>query len=147
MLKRGGHATWQGTLAQGRGLLTTPSRTLNDAPYSFPTRFGEALGTNPEELIAAAHAGCYSMALSFLLGQAGIAPETIRTTAELSVVNEQASWTVTAIHLTVVARIPQASEETFQKIAEQARAGCLVTRLVTAPVTLEARLEDPATST
>lgn len=146
MLKRSGHATWQGKLAQGRGLLTTPSRILDDVPYSFPTRFGDSPGTNPEELIAAAHAGCYSMALSFLLGEAGLTPDTIRTTAELSVVNEQASWTITAIHLTVVARIPQASEEAFQKIAEQARAGCLVTRLVTAQVTLEARLESAATS-
>ncbi len=144
MLKPTAQAVWQGSLAQGKGLLTTPSEVLADTPYSFRTRFGDDPGTNPEELIAAAHAGCYSMALAFLLGSAGLPPQSIRTTARLSVVNMDASWTVTAIHLSVSAAVPGASDEAFQKIAEQARTGCLVSRLVNAPVTLDAALESPS---
>jgi len=140
MLKRSARAIWQGTLMTGEGTLTTPSEVLAETRYSFPTRFGDEVGTNPEELIAAAHAGCYCMALSFLLEKAGLTPETIRTTAELSITNEKSMWTVTAIHLTVSAKIPGATAAAFQAIASQAKEGCLVSRLVNASVTLDAQL-------
>jgi osmotically inducible protein OsmC len=146
MMKPSAQAVWQGGLAKGSGLLTTPSQVLADTPYSFATRFGDEPGTNPEELIAAAHAGCYSMALAFLLGQAGLSPQTIRTTADLTVVNSKASWTVTAIHLTVSAVVPGAGDDAFRRIAEQARTGCLVSRLVNATVTLDAQLESPGSA-
>ena len=140
-MKRGAFATWEGSLARGSGRLTTDSRVLADSPFSFTTRFGSAPGANPEELIAAAHAGCFSMALAFLLGDAKRPPESVRTVAELSFENVGASWTVTGIHLNVVARVPGMADPEFQEIAEQAKRGCLVSRLVVVPVTLEARLD------
>ncbi|HKU38827.1 MAG TPA: OsmC family peroxiredoxin [Polyangiales bacterium] len=139
-MKRGACAIWEGALMGGAGRLTTDSRLLADSPFSFTTRFGDAPGTNPEELIAAAHAGCFSMALAFLLGEAKRAPESIRTAAELSFENVGTSWTVTGIHLSVVARVPGMADPEFQQLAEQAKRGCLVSRLVVVPVTLEARL-------
>ena len=146
MMRRSGNAVWLGTLRDGRGALATPSRVLDEAPYSFATRFGDAAGTNPEELMAAAHAGCYSMALSFLLASAGLAPRRIQTRAELSIESSGPSWSVTAIHLTVSAQVPGAAEDDFQRIAEQARSGCLVTRMLSASVivTMDARLEASA---
>jgi osmotically inducible protein OsmC len=140
-MKRGAFAVWEGTLAGGNGRLTTESRVLEGSPFSFTTRFGGAPGANPEELIAAAHAGCFSMALAFLLGDAKYPPENIHTAAELSFENVGASWTVTGIHLNVVARVPGIADPEFQQIAEQAKRGCLVSRLVAVPVTLEARLD------
>ena len=140
-MKRGAFAIWEGALMGGTGRLTTDSRVLADSPFSFSTRFGGAPGTNPEELIAAAHAGCYSMALAFLLGDAKHAPESVHTAAELSFENVAASWTVTGIHLKVEARVPGIADAEFQQIAELAKRACLVSRLVVVPVTLEARLE------
>jgi lipoyl-dependent peroxiredoxin len=146
MMRRSGHAVWQGTVRDGRGALATPSRVLDDVPYSFATRFGDQAGTNPEELMAAAHAGCYSMALSFLLGAAGLTTRRIQTRAELSIEASGQSWSVTAIHLTVSAQVPGAGEADFQRIAEQARSGCLVTRMLSerVSVTMDARLEASA---
>ncbi|HKP56635.1 MAG TPA: OsmC family peroxiredoxin [Polyangiales bacterium] len=140
-MKRGAFATWEGSLAKGTGRLTTDSRVLADSPFSFTTRFGGAPGANPEELIAAAHAGCFSMALAFLLGDAKHPPQSVRTSAELSFENVGAAWTVTGIHLNVVARVPGMADPEFQQIAEQAKRGCLVSRLVVVPVTLEAKLD------
>jgi osmotically inducible protein OsmC len=143
-MKRGAFAIWEGALMRGNGRLTTDSRVLHDSPYSFTTRFGGAPGApaaNPEELIAAAHAGCFSMALAFLLGDAKHEPQSIRTAAELSFENVGAAWTVTGIHLDVLARVPGIADPEFQQIAEQAKRGCLVSRLVVVPVTLEARLD------
>jgi osmotically inducible protein OsmC len=140
-MKRGAFAIWEGTLMGGTGRLTTDSRVLEDSPFSFTTRFGAAPGANPEELIAAAHAGCFSMALAFLLGDAKHPPESIRTAAELSFENVGASWTVTGIHLNVLARVPGLADPEFQQIADQAKRGCLVSRLVVVPVTLKARLD------
>jgi lipoyl-dependent peroxiredoxin len=140
-MKRGAFAIWEGALMGGTGRLTTESRVLDGSPFSFHTRFQGAPGANPEELIAAAHAGCFSMALAFLLGEAKHPPQSIRTAAELSFENVGASWTVTGIHLKLVARVPGIEDPEFQQIAEQAKRGCLVSRLVVVPVTLEARLE------
>ncbi len=141
-MKRGAFAIWEGALIKGKGGLTTESRVLDDSPFSFATRFADGSGTNPEELIAAAHAGCFSMALAFLLGDAKHPPESIRTAAELSFENVGASWTVTGIHLAVVAKVPAIAASEFQHIAELAKRGCLVSRLVVVPVTLDARLDE-----
>ena len=140
MLKRSAHAVWQGGLMGGDGRLTTPSKVLADARYSFPTRFGDEVGTNPEELIAAAHAGCYCMALAFILERAGLPPRTLRATAELSIANEGSRWTVTAIHLETAATIPGADRGKFEAAANAAKSGCPISRLLNAKITMDARL-------
>ena len=136
-MKRTAIATWGGPLLTGSGILTTQSRVLAETPISFPTRFGNEAGTNAEELIAAAHASCYAMTLSYLLGNAGTPPERIETEAEVTVERDGAGWTVTGIHLRVAAEIPGASTAAVREAAQQAKAGCLVSRLVNAPTTLE----------
>jgi osmotically inducible protein OsmC len=142
-MKRHARARWVGRLRDGEGRMTTGSGVLAGARYSFSTRFGDEPGTNPEELIAAAHAGCYSMSLVWFLGQDGMAPEHVETSAELSLENGAAGPEVTGIHLRVVARVPGADEARFRDRAEEAKRRRLVSRLVNVPVTLEARL-DPA---
>ena len=140
-MKRLASAVWQGNLKDGRGTVSTESGVLSQTPYSFSTRFGNALGTNPEELIAAAHAGCFSMALSAELGKAGTTPESIRTTANLTMERLDAGWTVTAIHLDVTARIPEGDKAKFDAAANSAKTGCPISRLLNTNITLEARLE------
>jgi osmotically inducible protein OsmC len=130
-------------LAGGQGRLTTDSRVLDDARYSFRTRFGDEAGTNPEELIAAAHAGCFSMALAFYLEKAGMSPELIQTTAELTLQQSEGGPTIEGIHLRTTARVPDAHTEEFRRVAEQAKDGCLVSRLLNTRITLEAVLEQP----
>jgi len=142
-MKRKAHAVWEGGLMEGQGRLTTESKALADARYSFPIRFGDEVGANPEELIAAAHAGCFSMSLAFLLGEKGLAPQRIATTAELTVEKTQAGWSVVGIRLSVTARVPGTSDAEFRQLAAQAERGCLVSRLVNTEITLEARLETP----
>jgi osmotically inducible protein OsmC len=139
-LKRSAKAVWRGGLAAGKGDLTTDSRVLAEAAYSFPTRFGDERGTNPEELIAAAHAGCFSMAFAYFLGDAGFTPERIESGAEVSLRSEAGVWSVTGVHLDVVASVPGIADADLQRIAEQAKSGCLVSRLLRVPVTLSARL-------
>src|SRR5215469_18771423 len=116
-------AVWKGSLKEGKGTISTDSGVLSSTPYSFSTRFENTKGTNPEELIAAAHAGCFTMALSAQLGTAGITPESLETTASLSLDKLDAGWTITKIHLDVAARIPGASQEAFDKAAQDAKAG------------------------
>jgi lipoyl-dependent peroxiredoxin len=140
-MKRSARAHWQGDLKRGRGALTTESGALTDAGYSVPTRFGNERGTNSEELIAAAHAGCFSMALAYVLEQAGTPPVNIQASADLFFENQDARWTVTGVHLKVAAKVPGASEEAFQNLAEVAKRECLVSRLIKVEVTLDARLE------
>jgi osmotically inducible protein OsmC len=113
---------------------------LSNTSYSFSTRFENAKGTNPEELIAAAHAGCFTMALSAQLGNAGITPESLETTASLTLDKLDAGWTITKVHLDVAARIPGADKAAFDKAAENAKAGCPVSRLLKAEITMTARL-------
>ena len=133
-------AVWKGNLKEGKGTISTDSGVLSNTQYSFSTRFENGKGTNPEELVAAAHAGCFTMALSAQLGNAGITPESLETTASLSLDKLDSGWTVTKIHLDVAARIPGASQEAFDKAAQDAKAGCPISRLLKAEITMTARL-------
>lgn len=140
-MKRKGSAVWNGNLKEGKGTVSTGSGLLANAQYSFGTRFEEGKGTNPEELIAAAHAGCFSMALSAQLGNAGITPESITTTATLSLEKLEAGFTITSIHLDVLAKIPGADKKVFETAANNAKAGCPVSRVLNATITMDAKLE------
>ncbi len=141
MMKRKASAVWRGDLKAGRGTISTESTVLNETQYSFGTRFENGPGTNPEELIGAAHAGCFSMALSAELMKAGFTAESIRTTATVTLENHpQTSWTVTKIHLDLTASVPNLSAEKFQELAHGAKAGCPISRLLKAEISLEARL-------
>jgi osmotically inducible protein OsmC len=133
-------AVWKGSLKEGKGTISSDSGVLSNTPYSFSTRFENAKGTNPEELIAAAHAGCFTMALSAQLGSAGITPESLETTASLTLDKLDAGWTITKVHLDVAARIPGVDKAAFDKAAENAKAGCPVSRLLKAEITMTARL-------
>lgn len=140
-MKRKASAVWEGGLKDGRGSLSTDSGVLDGAQYSFHTRFENGEGTNPEELIGAAHAGCFSMALSKILADAGLSPERIETQASVNFEQLEAGFTITAVHLAVKARVPGASEAQFQECAEKAKAGCPVSRALKADISLEAVLE------
>lgn len=139
-MKRGGTATWKGGLKDGWGVLSTNSRALRDLEYSFAMRFESTPGTNPEELIAAAHAGCFSMAFSAELGKAGLTPEVIETSAIANFEKTDAGWTVTRVHLDVTANVPGADPAKFQAAAEGAKKGCPISRLLKAEITLDAKL-------
>jgi len=140
-MKRKASAEWRGDLKTGKGLVSTESGALAGKPYSFTTRFENEKGTNPEELIAAAHAGCFTMALSGELGKAGLVPEELRTTATVSLDKLDAGWTVTESHLEVVGKIPGGSAEAFRAAAEAAEKGCPISRLLNTKITMEAKLE------
>jgi len=140
-MKRKASAVWTGGLKDGKGTISTDSGVLANTQYSFSTRFEEGKGTNPEELIAAAHAGCFSMALSGKLGGAGLTAESINTTAAVSLEKTDAGFTITAVHLTVTARVPGADQQAFETAANEAKAGCPVSRLLNATITMEAKLE------
>lgn len=141
-MKRKASAVWRGDLKSGRGQISTESTVLKDTQYGFGSRFESGPGTNPEELIGAAHAGCYSMAFSAELGKAGFTPTEIATTATVTLENHpQTSWTVTKIHLETVAKIPGISAEKFAAIADGAKVGCPISRLLkAAEITLDAKL-------
>jgi len=128
-------------LKDGKGVISAPGGVLNNTPYSFTTRFENAPGTNPEELIAAAHAGCFSMALSAQLGGANLTPESISTTITLSLDKLDSGWTITASHIDVVGKVPGADAATFQKYAELAEKGCPVSKVLNAKITMSAKLE------
>jgi osmotically inducible protein OsmC len=140
-MKRTASAAWQGDLKQGKGTVSTQSGVLKDTQYSFTTRFENGTGTNPEELIAAAHAGCYSMALSAFLGEGGFTPKTISTQASLTFDQVQGNWTITAIHLDVRASVPGIDKAKFDAVAAEAKAKCPVSRVLNANITLAASLE------
>jgi osmotically inducible protein OsmC len=140
-MQRKASAVWKGGLKEGKGTVSATSGVLANTPYSFTTRFENAPGTNPEELIAAAHAACFSMALSAQLGGANLAPESINTTATLTMEKLDAGWTITAIHLDVTARVPKADAAAFNKAAGEAKAGCPVSKVLNAKITMEAKLE------
>lgn len=140
-MKRKASAVWRGDLKTGRGTLSTESSVLQDAPYQFSNRFENEPGTNPEELVGVAHAGCFSMALSGQLQKAGFSPESISTSAEVTLENHpETSWTVTRIHLDTTAKVPGISPEKFAEIANGAKSGCPISRLLKAEISLEARL-------
>ena len=139
-MKRKANARWQGTAKEGSGTLTTQSGVLNDTPYSFVARFGDGKGTNPEELVAAAHAGCFTMALSFMLNGAGFTADAIDTEANLTMDQVNGAWTVTGIHLTTRARIAKIDATKFAELASNAKATCPISRLLNATITLDAAL-------
>lgn len=141
-MKKTASAVWQGDLKSGKGTISTESGALKDNPYGFNTRFEGAPGTNPEELIGAAHAGCFSMALSMMLGQAGLTAERINTTAEVSLDKDDKGFSITAIALTLKAKVPGTDNEQFQQIANQAKEGCPVSRVLNAQISLDATLEN-----
>lgn len=140
-MERKASAVWKGGLKDGKGEFSAPSGVFSRIPYSFKTRFEDAPGTNPEELIAAAHASCFSMALSAQLGGANLTPESINTTANLKLEKVEGGFAITAIHLDVTAKVPNASDVAFQKAAENAKAGCPVSKVLNAKITMNAKLE------
>ena len=139
-MKQKASAQWQGSLKEGTGTLSTGSGALTDKPYSFQTRFEGEQGTNPEELIGAAHAGCFSMAFSMILGMAGFTPDKSATTATITLEPKDGGFAITASHLDVTAVIPGIDEATFQDLAGKAKAGCPVSKLLNATITMEAKL-------
>jgi len=143
-MERSASAVWNGDLRDGKGKISTQSAVLSDAPYSFITRFENGKGTNPEELIAAAHAGCFTMALSAQLGTMKITPESLRTTATVTLEKLDAGWTISKIHLDVTGHIPGISADTFQSAATSAKQNCPVSRLFKAEITMTAKLEQAA---
>ena len=133
-------AVWKGGIKDGGGTISTETGVLDEAPYGFRARFEDGKGTNPEELIGAAHAGCFSMALSLMLGEAGMTAERIETHADVTLEKVGAGFEITASHLTVSARIPGADPAKFQEVAERAKAGCPVSKLMKARITMAAAL-------
>ena len=141
-MKRKASAIWRGGLKDGKGVISTESGVLKETQYSFGTRFENGIGTNPEELVGAAHAGCFSMACSVQLGNAGLTPERIDTQATVTFEKTDAGFTITNIHLDVTARVPGATQEAFETAANAAKAGCPISRaLASVPITMTARLQ------
>lgn len=135
-------ARWEGSLKEGKGTVSTESGVLKDTPYDFRQRFEGQAGSNPEELIGAAHASCYSMALSMILGEAGMEPESIDTQAAVTLAEDDSGFSIPAIHLTTRVKIPGADRAAFEEAAEKAKQGCPVSKLFKADITLEATLEN-----
>jgi lipoyl-dependent peroxiredoxin len=140
-MKRKAFAVWRGALKDGKGTISTESKVLSESQYSFGTRFENGIGTNPEELIGAAHAGCFSMALSGQLGSTGLIAESIRTTATVTMEKTEAGFTVTQIHLDVTAKVPGATQQAFEAAANNAKIGCPISRLLKTNITMQATLE------
>lgn len=140
-MDRKANAEWRGDLKSGTGTLTTTSGVLSNAQYSFKTRFEQGNGTNPEELLAAAHAGCFSMALSLMLQNEGLTAESIRTTCTISLEKEGDGFAIKRSRLDLTAKVPGASEEAFQRAAQAAKEGCPVSKLYDTEISLTARLE------
>jgi lipoyl-dependent peroxiredoxin len=139
-MKTHGSAVWRGGIKDGKGALSTKSGALNEYPYGFASRFEGKPGTNPEELIGAAHAGCFTMALSLILGEAKLIAEQMDTTAEVTLEKVDDGFAITAVHLTLKAKIPGTDDKTFQDLAAKAKAGCPVSKLLKANITLDASL-------
>ncbi|MBK4998408.1 OsmC family protein [Pseudomonas sp. S31] len=139
-MKKTASAIWQGGLKDGKGRISTESGALKENPYGFNTRFEGTPGTNPEELIGAAHAGCFSMALSMMLGEAGLTAERIDTIAEVTLDKQADGFAITAVHLTLKAKVPGANEAQFLQIANKAKAGCPVSKVLNADISLDASL-------
>lgn len=139
-MNRKASARWNGSLKEGKGTISTDTGVLRETPYSFSTRFENEPGTNPEELIAAAHAGCFSMALSGQLTNAGTPPESVDTTATVTLEKTDAGFTVTKVHLDVRAKVPGADQAAFETAANNAKSGCPISRLLKAEITMDAKL-------
>lgn len=139
-MKKKASAVWTGSVREGKGTISSESGVLDAAQYGFKARFEDGPGTNPEELIGAAHAGCFSMALSAQLGEAGFTPERIETTATVTLDKSADGFTISAVHLDVSARVPGANQEAFETAAAAAKSGCPVSKLFNATITMDARL-------
>ena len=139
-MKRSASAVWKGGLKDGKGTVSSESGVLSGTPYNFSKRFENEKGTNPEELVAAAHAACFSMALSLFMANEGLTPESIETQATVSFDNVDGAWTVTSSHLQTRVKSPNANPAAFQKAAEGAKAGCPISRLLNTKITLDAKL-------
>jgi osmotically inducible protein OsmC len=140
-MKRKASAVWSGAIKDGKGRISTDSGVLADAQYSFSTRFEDGKGTNPEELIAAAHAGCFAMALSGQLGKEGMTAERIAAAASVTLEKSGDGFAITTVHLDVTAKIPGAERSAFEKAAKNAKEGCPVSKVLNASITMDARLE------
>ena len=140
-MKKSGSAVWMGDLKTGQGSISTETGVQRDAPYGFKARFEDGQGTNPEELIGAAHAACFSMALSLMLGEKNLTAKKIATKAEVTLEKLDDGFSITAVHLTMSASIPGTDDATFQSIANRAKTGCPVSKLLNAKITLDATLE------
>jgi lipoyl-dependent peroxiredoxin len=140
-MKTHGSAVWQGGLKDGKGAISTQSGALKDYPYGFASRFEGKPGTNPEELIGAAHAGCFTMALSLILGEAGLRAERMETKAEVTLDKLADGYAITTVHLTLKAKVPGADRARFEELAGKAKAGCPVSKLLKAEITMDATLE------
>lgn len=141
-ITRKGSAAWQGGITDGKGTISTESGALKTYPYGFASRFEGQRGTNPEELIAAAHAGCFTMALSLILGEAKLTAEQMDTVAKVTLEQVEGGYAISAVHLTLKAKIPGADQATFEKLAAMAKAGCPISKLLKAEITLDAALMD-----
>ena len=141
-MKTHGSAAWQGGIKDGKGAISTRSGALANYPYGFASRFEGKPGTSPEELIGAAHAGCFAMALSLILGEAGLTAERMETRADVTLEKVDDGYAITAVHLTLTARIPGADRSRFEELAGKAKAGCPVSKLLRAEITLDATLEE-----
>lgn len=141
-MKRNASAVWKGGFKDGKGTISTDSGVLSDTPYSFKARFEDETGTNPEELIAAAHAGCFTMALSLQLSEVGLTAESIETKAAVTLEKTDTGFAITAVHLDVRAKVPSATKQAFKTAANSAKAGCPVSKVLNAPITMEANLEE-----
>lgn len=139
-MKRTANAQWKGSIKEGSGVVSTQSGILDKTQYSFKSRFEDGKGTNPEELIGAAHAGCYAMAFSLMLGEAGYEPDNIDAKAEVSLVEQDGGFAIDKIHLTVKASIPDISEDKFQELANDAKEGCPVSKVLNADISMDASL-------
>jgi len=139
-IKKTASAHWAGDLKTGIGSISTETGVLREAPYGFKARFEGGKGTNPEELIGAAHAGCYSMALSMILGEAGLTAESIDTTAEVTLVKQDDGFAITAVHLVLKAKVPGATQQQFDELTTKAKEGCPVSKVLNAKITLDATL-------
>ncbi|MDB5364833.1 MAG: OsmC family peroxiredoxin [Rhodospirillales bacterium] len=140
MSKTHGSAVWRGGIKDGIGAISTKSGALNEYPYGFASRFEGKPGTNPEELIGAAHAGCFTMALSLILGEAGLTAEQMNTKAEVTLEKQADGFAITDVHLTLEAKIPGADQAKLEELAGKAKAGCPVSKLLKANITLDAKL-------
>lgn len=140
-MKKSGSAVWKGDLKTGEGMISTETGVLRDAPYGFKARFEDGPGTNPEELIGAAHAACFSMALSMILGENGLTAERIATKADVTLEKQDDGFAITKVHLKLNAKIPGTDDKAFQEIAKKAKSGCPVSKLFNATITLDASLD------
>lgn len=140
-MQKWGSAVWKGGIKDGQGVISTQTAALREAPYGFKSRFEDGPGTNPEELIGAAHAGCFSMALSLMLGNAGLKADRIQTKADVTLDKDGDGFSITKVHLTVKAVVPGTDQAGFEKIAKQAKEGCPVSKVLNATISMDATLE------